>query len=128
MKYSKKVMKEFIHPKNMGEMKNPDGVGKIGNPTCGDIMHVYIKVKDDKIKDIKFKTFGCAAAIASSSITTQIVKGKTIKEVEKIKIKDILKELKGLPAVKIHCSGMALQGLGKAIANYKNKQGIKTLK
>jgi len=128
MKYSKKVMKEFIHPKNMGEMKNPDGVGKIGNPTCGDIMHVYIKVKDDKIKDIKFKTFGCAAAIASSSITTQIVKGKTIKEVEKIKIKDILKELKGSPAVKIHCSGMALQGLGKAIANYKNKQGIKTLK
>ena len=120
--YSKKVMKEFLHPKNTGEIKNPDGVGEEGNPACGDIMHMEIKVKNNKLSDIKFKTFGCAAAIASTSILTQIAKGKSLEEAEKITLKDIEKELKGLPKIKLHCSGMATKALRKAIDNYKSKQ------
>jgi len=122
--YSKKVMKEFLHPKNMGEIKNPDGVGKVGNPLCGDIMWVYIKVdrKTDKIKDIKFKTFGCTAAIATSSMITQLAKGKTLEKAQKISINDIADSLKGLPPIKMHCSAMATQALNKAIADYKNKK------
>ncbi len=124
-------MQEALHPKNMGEIKNPGGVGKVGNPLCGDILWIYIKVSKNKkgveiLKDIKFKTFGCFAAIASSSMITQAVKGKTLKEAKKLKIKDILKKLKGLPAMKTHCSGMAIEALGKAIADYENKKGIKT--
>jgi len=122
--YSKKVMKEFLHPKNMGEIKNPDGVGKVGNPLCGDIMWVYIKVdrKTDKIKDIKFKTFGCTAAIATSSMITQLAKGKTLEKAQKISINDIADSLKGLPPIKMHCSAMATQALNKAIVDYKNKK------
>lgn len=117
-------MKEFLHPKNMGEIKNPDGVGKVGNPLCGDIMWVYIKVdrKTDKIKDIKFKTFGCTAAIATSSMITQLAKGKTLEKAQKISINDIADSLKGLPPIKMHCSAMATQALNKAIADYKNKK------
>jgi nitrogen fixation protein NifU and related proteins len=123
-KYSKKVMENFMHPKNMGEIKNPDGVGKVGNPTCGDIMWVYIKIdkKTDTIKDIKFKTFGCAAAIATSSMITQIAKGKKVNEAEKITMKDVAKELGGLPPLKIHCSELANEALNKAITNYKKKK------
>jgi nitrogen fixation NifU-like protein len=128
LNYSKKVMNEFTNPKNMGEIKNPSGVGKIGNPTCGDIMEVYIKVEKNKkgeeiIKDIKFKTFGCAAAIATSSMITKLAKGKSIKNAEKINYKDIVKSLGGLPNIKIHCSTMANQALKKAIENYKS--GVK---
>jgi len=117
--YSKCVMQNFFHPKNIGEMKNPDGVGKVGNPVCGDIMQVYIKVKDDKIKDIKFKTFGCAAAIATSSMITQLAKGKTLKQAKKITNKDVAKSLKGLPPIKMHCSNLASDALKMAIEDYR---------
>lgn len=127
MRYSKEVMKNFMDPKNMGEIKNPDGVGKVGNPTCGDIMHLYIKVgkkgtKDEFIEDIKFKTFGCAAAIATSSMITQLAKGKKINVAKKIHIKDVAKSLKGLPEIKMHCGEMAAEALGKAIEDYYKKQ------
>lgn len=120
--YSKKVINEFKHPKNMGKIKNPDGVGEEGNPACGDIMHMEIKVKDNKISDVKFKTFGCVAAIASSSMLTKMAKGKTLKEAEKLTTKDISNELKGLPNIKLHCSSMATKVLKKAIDNYRNKK------
>lgn len=130
LKYSKKVLENFYNPKNMGKLKNPDGIGKVGNPTCGDIMYVYIKVGKNKsgetiLKDIKFKTFGCAAAIASSSITTQIAKGKTLKEAEKLTMKEIAKKLNGLPPIKMHCSEMAIKGLKNAIEDYKKKENGK---
>ena len=122
MQYSKKVMQEFLKPKNMGEIKNPDGVGKIGNPQCGDIMWVYIKVKNDKIIDIKFKTFGCAAAIATSSMITQLAKGKTTDKAKKIKINDVASSLKGLPPLKMHCSELAINALRLAIKDYEKKK------
>ncbi len=106
----------------MGEIKNPDGVGKIGNPICGDIMWVYIKVKNNKINDIKFKTFGCAAAIATSSMITQLAKGKTLKESQKIISQDVVKSLGGLPPIKIHCSHLAQEALKKAIEDYEKKK------
>lgn len=123
-------MKEFTNPKNMGEIKNANGIGKIGNPTCGDILWVYIKVEKDKkgeeiLTDIKFKTFGCAAAIATSSMITKLAKGKKLSEVEKISYKDVVDALGGLPNIKIHCSAMASQALKKAIEDYKNKIQIK---
>jgi nitrogen fixation NifU-like protein len=125
LNYSKEVMKNFMNPKNLGEIKNADGVGKIGNPVCGDIMVVYIKVgkKDKKeyIKDIKFKTFGCAAAIATSSKITQLAKGKTLEEAKKIKYENVVESLGGLPKVKVHCSMMAQEALKKAIENYNKK-------
>ena len=125
MKYSKKVMQNFMHPKNMGEIKNPDGVGKVGNPVCGDIMWVYIKVdkKTNKIKDIKFRTFGCAAAIATSSMITQLAKGKKINDAKKISMKDVAKQLGGLPPLKMHCSELAKEALNKAIDDYKKRKG-----
>lgn len=124
--YSKTVLEHFKNPKNMGEIENPDGVGEIGNPTCGDVMKVYIKVgKNDKgkeyLEDIKFQTFGCAAAIASSSMTTQIAKGKTLEEAEKLTMNNVIEELGELPKIKFHCSSMAIQGLRKAIKNYKGE-------
>jgi len=122
MQYSRKVMQEFLKPKNMGEIKNPDGVGKIGNPQCGDIMWVYIKVKNDKIIDIKFKTFGCAAAIATSSMITQLAKGKTTDKAKKIKINDVASSLKGLPPLKMHCSELAINALRLAIKDYEKKK------
>lgn len=121
--YSKEVMKHFLNPKNMGVIKNPDGIGKVGNPVCGDIMWVYIKVdKNDKIKDIKFKTFGCAAAIAVSSMLTVLAKGKKIDVAEKLSIKDIAKSLKGLPPIKMHCSDMAIDALKLAIKEYRKRK------
>jgi len=128
MTYSKEVMKNFMHPKNMGEIKDADAVGKLGNPQCGDIMWVYIKVGKNKkgqeiLKDVKFKTFGCAAAIATSSMITQLAKGKTLEEAEKITYNDIKNELNGLPPEKIHCSVMADRVLREAIKNYREKNG-----
>ena len=126
LSYSKKVMENFLHPKNLGEMKNPDGVGKVGNPVCGDVMWVYIKVEKKKnqeiIKDIKFKTFGCTAAIATSSMITQLAKGKTLEEAEKITRNDVAESLEGLPAIKMHCSNLASDALKKAIEDYKEKK------
>ena len=121
-------MQHFLHPKNMGEIKNPDGVGQVGNPTCGDIMKVFIKVQKDKktgketLKQVKFQTFGCASAIASSSILTEMAKGKTFEQAKAIKMKDVAKELQGLPQIKLHCSAMASEALGKAIENYNSKK------
>lgn len=120
--YTEKVKCHFLHPKNVGEIKNADGVGTVGNPSCGDIMTIYIKVKDEKITDIKFKTYGCAAAIASTSIATEMVKGKTLDEAMKLTRDDVAKELGGLPAIKMHCSNLAADALKKAIEDYRNKK------
>ena len=122
LNYNKKVMKLFMNPKNMGEIKDADGIGKVGNPRCGDIMRVYIKVKNNKISDIKFKTFGCAAAIATSSMITQVAKGKTLEDAKKIKYQKVVDSLGGLPAIKIHCSQLATEALNKAIEDYQKKK------
>ncbi|RLI97464.1 MAG: iron-sulfur cluster assembly scaffold protein [Candidatus Aenigmatarchaeota archaeon] len=125
--YSKKVMELFRHPHNMGKIENPDGVGKVGNPVCGDVMYIYIKVgKNEKgeeiIEDIKFETFGCAAAIATSSMITDMAKGKTLQEAEKITRDDVANYLGGLPPIKMHCSNLAADGLKAAIADYRKKK------
>jgi len=127
--YSKKVMDHFMHPHNMGEIKNADGIGKVGNPVCGDVMKVSIKVgkKNGKeiIKDIKFKTFGCAAAIATSSMTTDLAKGKTLENAMKITREDVAAGLEGLPPIKLHCSNLAADALHAAIEDYKKKKKVK---
>jgi len=120
--YSKKVMEHFMSPRNVGEIKNADGIGEIGNPVCGDMMTFYIKVKDNKIDDVKFKTFGCGAAIAVSSMVSEMAKGKTLDEALKISNKNVAKELGGLPKNKLHCSNLGADALHKAIENYKEKQ------
>ncbi len=119
--YNKKVTDYFLHPRNMGEIKNPSGVGRVGNPVCGDVMELYIKVKDEIIEDAKFKTFGCGAAIASSSMMTKMIKGKTVKEALKISNLAVTEALEGLPPVKRHCSVLAKEALEKAIADWKEK-------
>ncbi|MCJ7508704.1 MAG: Fe-S cluster assembly scaffold protein NifU [candidate division Zixibacteria bacterium] len=119
--YSEKVMEHFTNPRNVGEIKDANGIGEIGNPVCGDIMKLYIKVKDDKIEDIKFKTFGCGAAIATSSMITELVKGKTLEEAEKISKKTVADALGGLPPNKMHCSNLAADALHKAIEDYRSK-------
>jgi nitrogen fixation NifU-like protein len=124
--YSEKVIKNFLNPQNMGSMENPDGIGKAGNIACGDEMTIYIKVKksdgddreNDILEDIKFETLGCAAAIATSSMITELAKGKTIKEARQIGRKDVAEELGGLPPIKMHCSNMAADALHKAIEDY----------
>lgn len=128
--YSKEVIKNFTNPKNMGEIKNPDAVGVFGNPVCGDVMKIYLKISKNKkgeeiIKDIKFQTMGCAAAIATSSMLTQLVKGKTIEEAKKISNKDIAKHLKGLPPIKMHCSNLAEDCLREAIKNWEQKKSTR---
>ncbi len=120
--YSDKVIEHFRKPKNMGEIADADGVGKVGNPVCGDLMTIYIKVKDGKLEDVKFKTFGCAAAIATSSMITELAKGKTIEEAEKITRDDVANELDGLPPIKMHCSNLAADGLREAIKDYLSKE------
>ena len=120
--YNDIVKDHFFNPRNIGEIKDADGVGTVGNPTCGDIMTIYIKVKEGKIDDIKFKTFGCAAAIASTSMATEMVKGKTIEEAEKITRAEVADELGGLPSVKMHCSNLAADGIRKAIEDYRKKK------
>ncbi|WP_054835797.1 Fe-S cluster assembly scaffold protein NifU [Methanobrevibacter arboriphilus] len=120
--YSEKVMDHFTNPRNVGgEIENPDGEGTVGNPTCGDMMTIYIKVKDDKIDDIKFKTFGCGAAIATSSMITELAKGKTVDEAYAISRDDVADSLDGLPKVKMHCSNLAADALQKAIEDYRSK-------
>lgn len=114
-------MQHFMHPKFVGEIKNADGIGKVGNIVCGDIMHVYIKIKNNKIIDIKFKTMGCVAAIASSDALCALAKGKTIEQASKISSKDIIKYLGDLPDVKKHCSVLGMEALQKAIEDYKKK-------
>ncbi len=149
MKYSKELLKHFNNPKFVKDIKNPDGIGEVGNVACGDVMHLEIKVghppsrserraypetfskkglqgakmKEEIIEDIGFKTFGCAAAIASSDVVCELVKGKTIKEAEKIKKDDIVKKLKGMPQIKVHCSVLGIEALKKAIEDYRNKNG-----
>jgi nitrogen fixation NifU-like protein len=120
--YNEKVMQHFINPQNVGEIKDADGIGEVGNPVCGDMMTFYIKVKDNKLEDVKFKTFGCGAAIAVSSMVSQIAKGKTIEEALKITNKDVADELGGLPKNKLHCSNLGADALHAAIKNYLNKQ------
>ncbi|MFH1684199.1 MAG: Fe-S cluster assembly scaffold protein NifU [Candidatus Margulisiibacteriota bacterium] len=119
--YSDKVMDHFMHPRNVGEIKDPDGIGKVGNPVCGDIMEMYIKVKDNVITDIKFKTFGCGAAIATSSMATEMIKGKTIEEALKLTNKAVAESLDGLPPVKMHCSVLAEDAVKGAIDDYLKK-------
>lgn len=123
--YSPKVMQNFANPQNVGEIPDADGVGTVGNPVCGDLMTIYIKVKDDKIDDIKFKTFGCGAAIATSSMITQMARGKTIEDALKITRNDVANELEGLPPQKMHCSNLAADALKAAIEDYRKKQAEK---
>ena len=120
--YNEKVMQHFMNPQNVGEIDNPDGVGEVGNPVCGDMMTFQIKVKDNKIEDVKFKTFGCGAAIAVSSMVSNIAKGKTLDEALKITNKDVAKELGGLPKNKMHCSNLGADALHAAIKDYHKKQ------
>jgi nitrogen fixation NifU-like protein len=120
--YSEKVMDHFANPRNVGEINDADGVGEVGNPVCGDMMTFYIKVKDNKINDVKFKTFGCGAAIAVSSMVSDMALGKTVVEVMKITNDDVAKALGGLPPNKMHCSNLGADALHKAIQDYKNKK------
>ncbi|MDO5322901.1 MAG: Fe-S cluster assembly scaffold protein NifU [Clostridia bacterium] len=121
MEYTEQVMDHFMNPRNMGEMENPDGVGTVGNAKCGDIMRIYIKVEDNVITDVKFKTFGCGAAIATSSKATELVKGKTLDEALQITNKMVMESLGGLPPVKVHCSVLAEEALHAAIQDYKDR-------
>lgn len=122
--YSEKVMDHFRNPRNVGEIPDPDGVGTVGNPVCGDMMSMYIRVEDNRIADIKFKTFGCGAAIATSSMTTELAKGKTLDEALKITRSDVAEELGGLPPIKMHCSNLAADALHEAIKDYKKRRGV----
>ena len=120
--YSEKVMEHFMNPRNVGEIENPDGVGEEGNPVCGDMMTFYIKVKDNRLEDVKFKTFGCGAAIAISSMVSEMAKGKTLEEAMKITPNSVVDELEGLPKQKLHCSNLGAQALHKAIKDYRSKK------
>lgn len=122
--YTQKVMDHFMNPRNVGELDKANGVGEVGNPVCGDIMHIEIEVKDNIIQDIKFKTFGCAAAIATSSMVTELVKGKTLEEAEKITNRAVAEALDGLPPVKMHCSNLAADALHQAIKDYMARQEV----
>lgn len=121
--YSEKVMDHFMNPRNVGEIPDADGVGEEGNPTCGDAMKITIKVENEVITDVKFKTFGCGAAIAVSSMVTEMAKGKTVEEALKITKETIAGELEGLPPQKMHCSNLGADALHKAIEDYRNRQG-----
>jgi nitrogen fixation NifU-like protein len=121
--YSEKVMDHFTNPRNVGEMEDADGIGSEGNPVCGDAMKIFIKVKDDIITDVKFQTFGCGAAIAVSSMVTEIAKGMTLEEAGKITKASLAEALDGLPPQKMHCSNLGADALQKAIKDYKDKQG-----
>ena len=125
MIYSDKVMDHFQNPRNVGTLPDADGVGQVGNPVCGDMMTFYIKVKDNRLTDVKFQTFGCGAAIATSSMTTEMVKGKHIDEAISLTREQVADELGGLPANKMHCSNLAADALHKAIKEYKAKNGLK---
>ncbi|MEE8184797.1 MAG: Fe-S cluster assembly scaffold protein NifU [Thermodesulfobacteriota bacterium] len=120
--YSEKVMEHFNNPRNVGEVENPSGTGTVGNPACGDIMKLTIKVEGDKIEDIKFKTFGCGAAIATSSMVTELVKGRSISEAEDVTNEAVAEALDGLPPLKMHCSNLAADALHAALEDYKKQQ------
>ncbi len=122
--YSDKVMDHFMNPRNVGEIADADGVGEVGNAKCGDIMKMYLKIKDGKIDDVKFETFGCASAIASSSMATELIKGKTIDEALAVTNKQVVDELDGLPAHKLHCSVLAEEAIKSAVKDYYDKNGI----
>jgi len=121
--YSDKVMDHFRNPRNVGEIEDADGIGEVGNAQCGDIMKIYLKVKDDVIEDVKFQTFGCGSAIATSSMVTEMVMGKTLEEAEKVSNKAVAEALDGLPPTKMHCSNLAADALHKAITDYREKHG-----
>jgi nitrogen fixation NifU-like protein len=120
--YNEKVMDHFMNPRNVGEISDADGIGTVGNPVCGDLMNMYIKVKDNKLEDVKFRTFGCGAAIATSSMITELAKGKTIEEALKITRSDVADSLGGLPPIKMHCSNLAADALHAAIEDYRKKK------
>ena len=122
--YSEKVMDHFMNPRNVGEIKDADGIGEEGNPVCGDMMTFYIKVKDNRLEDVKFQTFGCGAAVAVSSMVSEMAKGKTLEEAVKITPSLVAQELEGLPKNKYHCSNLGAQALKKAIRDYAQKKGI----
>lgn len=121
MEYSEKVIEHYTNPRNVGKIENASGIGEVGNPVCGDIMKMYIKVENNVIVDVKFKTFGCGAAIATSSISTEMIKGKTIEEALEVKNTDVVNSLGGLPKVKLHCSVLAEEAIHEAIADYYRK-------
>lgn len=122
--YNQKVMNVFANPQNVGEVENYDAIGTVGNATCGDIMQITLKIDNDVITDAKFKTFGCAAAIATSSTATEMIKGKTLDEALKITNKQVVEELEGLPPQKLHCSVLAEEAIKAAIEDYKKKKGV----
>lgn len=122
MQYTEKVMKHFMEPHNVGVMENPDGYGKVGNASCGDIMEIFLRIENNVITDVKFRTFGCASAIASSSVSTELVMGKTVEEALKITNKAVVEELGGLPPVKMHCSVLAEEAIKMAIEDYLTKK------
>ena len=122
--YSEKVMDHFLHPRNVGSMENADGIGEVGNAKCGDIMKMYLKINNNIIEDVKFETFGCASAIASSSMATELIKGKSVDEASKLTNQAVAEALDGLPAYKMHCSVLAQEAIEKALEDYYNK-GVK---
>jgi nitrogen fixation NifU-like protein len=121
--YSEKVVEHFTNPRNVGEIENADGVGQVGNPVCGDIMKIYLKIENDIIVDVKFKTFGCGAAIATSSMATELIKGKKVEDALKLTNKAVVEALDGLPPIKLHCSVLAEEAVKAAIVDYYKKQG-----
>ena len=125
--YSEKVMEHFSNPRNVGEIENADGVGEAGNPKCGDIMKIYLKVKDNVIEDVKFKTFGCASAIASSSMATELIKGKTIDEAWNLTNNAVAEALDGLPPIKMHCSVLAEEAIHTALNDYRARHGMEVI-
>jgi len=127
MAYSEKVMDHFSNPRNVGEIENPDGVGEAGNVKCGDIMKIYLRINNNVIEDVKFKTFGCASAIASSSIATDMIKGKTVDEAWSLTNKSVAEALDGLPPAKMHCSVLAEEAIHKAINDYRLKRGMEAI-
>lgn len=124
MAYSEKVMDHFTNPRNVGELENANAVGEVGNMKCGDIMKMYMRIEDDVIQDVSFKTFGCGAAVATSSMATELVKGKTVQEALKLTNSAVVEALEGLPPVKVHCSVLAEQAIKTALADYYKRQGI----
>ncbi len=122
--YNDKVMDHFFNPRNVGELENPDGVGQVGNPVCGDTMRITLKIKDNRIEDIKFRTFGCGAAIATSSMVTELVKGLTLEEALEVSNKQVAESLGGLPPQKLHCSNLAAEAVHAAIQDYYKKHGL----
>jgi nitrogen fixation protein NifU and related proteins len=126
MDYSAKVMDHFTNPRNMGSIEHSDGIGEVGNAKCGDIMKIFLKIEEDRIADVKFQTFGCGAAIASSSMATELIKGKTLEEAWKLSNKAVVEALDGLPSIKVHCSMLAEEAIHEAINDHIRKKGLES--